>query len=155
MRYLVRPAVVAAAVIGLTATCGGVTQAGAAPTETSVVGLSADTIGPVTVNCGIVTCSAYLSRSATRSVHDATDGIDTPNVDIPSVACEKLAELTAEAAPVTFVACMANAMWVLEELKRAAEDHGDRGACLKVTFTKTRPPAVTYWSTNNGQYCKD
>src|SRR5690242_8942791 len=30
---------------------------------------AASTYGPVTINCGIVTCSAYLSRSATKAAN--------------------------------------------------------------------------------------
>jgi hypothetical protein len=28
-------------------------------------------------------------------------------------------------------------------------------ACLKATYRKIKLPVITWWSTNNGEYCKD
>ena len=110
---------------------------------------------PLTINCGYVTCSAYLSRSVTRAAYEkSTVGaggyaalailvcapLHVPPLTPVGIACD--------------VAATAQGPWIVQELSDAATQHGARGACLKVTFTKV-PPAITWWSTNNGQYCKD
>lgn len=125
----------------------------------------AGTFGPVTVNCGTLTCSAYLSRSATRNLAEVIAPFGTPSMPpaAPSAGrlCLKVAGPFAGvpvAGPVVFGSCLAQAAWISQEISRAANDHGPRGACLKATFTKLGitpgPPAITYWSTNNGDFCK-
>ncbi len=112
---------------------------------------------PVTNNCGYATCSAYLSRSATRAAYEKSTVGGGGFAAVAAVICGALS--TPPLTPVG-VACFATAAlhgpWIVQELSEAATQHGARGACLKVTYTKPPiPPTITWWSTNNGQYCKD
>ena len=120
---------------------------------------AATTWGPVTVNCGIVTCSAYVSRSATKAANSKIGVGGGIYSGAAIVVCAPLAP-----PPLTpvGVACAAAAAvqgpWIAQEISEAATQHGSRGACLKVTYTRQVqdiPPTITYWSTNNGQFCKD
>ena len=113
---------------------------------------AATTLGAVTINCGYVTCSAYLSRSAT---------LDAYQNEGEAAAADELCDAFAELPPLA-VACegivLSQEALIDKELDDAATQHGANGACLKVTFTKIIgdiPPAITWWSTNNGQYCKN
>ncbi|MBM2615749.1 hypothetical protein JIG36_09300 [Actinoplanes sp. LDG1-06] len=119
---------------------------------------AAATYGPVTVNCGIVTCSAYLSRSATKL---ANQKLTIGGGGYAAAAAVMCFPLTLPPLTPVGVACGAVATvqgaWIAQEIQEAATLHGARGACLKMTFT--RPvrgmSTITYWSTNNGTYCKD
>ena len=139
------PAGIAAAVLAT-----GVALAPASAAQAS------STAGPVTVNCGIVTCSAYLSRSATKAANEKITVGGGAFAGLALVVCAPL--MTPPLTPIG-VACGAAAAvqgpWIAQEIGEAATRHGDAGACLKVTYTRTKPPVITYWSTNNGQYCKD
>jgi len=121
--------------------------------------LDATTFGPVTINCGYVTCSAYLSRSVTRDAYQKSIVLGGGYAAAATVICAPLA-----VPPLTplGVACAAAAAvqgpLIAQEISDAATQHGVRGACLKVTYTKPVgdiPPVITWWSTNNGKYCKD
>ena len=135
--------------------------AGPAPAAAASASASASASGGslVTNHCGIVTCSAYLSRSATKAAYEkvnaaggALDALgvvvcapfDVPPLTLVGVACTAVAE--------------AQAGVIKQEITDAATQHGAKGACLKVTYTRPvagLPPTITWWSTNNGQYCKD
>ena len=118
---------------------------------------AASTYGPVTINCGYITCSAYLSRSATRAANEKlTVGEGIYHV-VTMEICDPLWVI-----PPLGAACDAGAAvqggWIAQEIGDAATKHGPRGACLKVTYTKpvgNLPPSITWWSTNNGEYCRD
>ena len=120
---------------------------------------AASTYGPVTVNCGVVTCSAYLSRSVTKEAYHKKDIGQGGFAAAAIVICAPM--LVPPLTPVGTACSAAAALhgpWISQELTEAATEHGDRGACLKATWTKqvgSVPPAITYWSTNNGKYCKD
>jgi peptidoglycan hydrolase-like protein with peptidoglycan-binding domain len=112
---------------------------------------------PVTNHCGFATCSAYLSRSVTRAAYQKSTVGGGGFAAVAAVICGVLS-----IPPLTPVgiACFAEAAlhgpWIVQELSDAATQHGASGACLKVTYTRPPvPPAITWWSTNNGQYCKD
>jgi peptidoglycan hydrolase-like protein with peptidoglycan-binding domain len=112
---------------------------------------------PVTNHCGFATCSAYLSRSVTRAAYQKSTVGGGGFAAVAAVICGALS-----IPPLTPVgiACFAEAalhgQWIVQELSEAATQHGASGACLKVTYTRPPvPPAITWWSTNNGQYCKD
>jgi peptidoglycan hydrolase-like protein with peptidoglycan-binding domain len=114
---------------------------------------------PVTINCGIVTCSAYLSRSVTRDAYEKSNVGEAGFLAAAQVICAPL--LLPPLTPLG-VACdaatIAQAGWITQELRDAVTQHGAEGACLKVTYTKPVgdiPPAITWWSTNNGPYCTD
>ena len=111
---------------------------------------------PVTNHCGYATCSAYLSRSVTRAAYQKSTVGAGGFAAMAAVICGALS-----IPPLTPVgiACFAAAAlhgpWIVQELSDASTQHGARGACLKVTYTRPPiPPAITWWSTNNGQYCK-
>jgi hypothetical protein len=120
---------------------------------------AASTYGPVTVNCGVVTCSAYLSRSVTKDAYHKKDfGVGA----FATAAIYVCAPLLAPPLTPIGTACSASATlhggWIAQELSEAATEHGPNGACLKVTWTQqvgAVPPTITYWSTNNGKHCKD
>ncbi|MEV7629892.1 hypothetical protein [Actinoplanes sp. NPDC089786] len=120
---------------------------------------SAATYGPVTTNCGVVTCSAYLSRSATKAVNEKLTLAGGGYAGVGLIVCAPLAPPPLTPIGVACgVAATVQGAWIAQEVEDAAERHGARGACLKVTYTKpvgNVPPQVTYWSTNNGKYCKD
>lgn len=117
---------------------------------------AASTIGPVTINCGLATCSAYLSRSVTKTAYGKEIVGGGGYAATAGVICAPL--LVPPLTPLG-IACGAAATvqggWISQELSDAATQHGAKGACLKVTYTKIGPPVITWWSTNNGQYCKD
>jgi hypothetical protein len=116
------------------------------------------TVGPVTFNCGIVTCSAYLSRSATKAANQKLAVGGGAYAAITGVVCAPL--MVPPLTPIG-VACGAVAVfhggWIAQSIQEAATQHGPRGACLKVTYLRPVRGAttITYWSTNNGNYCKD
>jgi hypothetical protein len=115
----------------------------------------AATLGPVTTNCGYVTCSAYLSRSATRAVYQKVvlaGGFYGGGV---IAVCYPFGPTPLGAACAAALAV--NGGWIWQEVQDAATQHGARGACLKVTYTRSAGGlrAITWWSTNNGQYCHD
>jgi hypothetical protein len=127
-------------------------------TVTAPVRMAAHAVGPVTVNCGYVTCSAYLSRSATK---EANSKLTIGGGGYAGAATLYCGAITAAFVPAG-VACAAAAAvdgpWIAQEIQDAATQHGPKGACLKVTWTKpigNIPPTITWWSTNNGRYCKD
>ncbi|MEU8663883.1 hypothetical protein [Actinoplanes philippinensis] len=145
-----RARLAALAVLGAAATGGAV----AVPTPA----LAASTYGPVTINCGIGTCSAYLSRSATKAAYRKLTVGGGGFAAAAAVVCAPL--MTPPLTPIG-VACGAVATvhgaWIAQSITEAATMHGSRGACLKATYT--RPvrglSTITYWSTNNGTYCKN
>ena len=118
---------------------------------------AASTYGPVTINCGYITCSAYLSRSATRAANDElTAGDDIYHVVTVEI-CDPLWVIPPLGAACEVVTA-GQGVWIAEEIGDAATQHGPGGACLKVTYTKpvgNLPPSITWWSTNNGEYCRD
>jgi hypothetical protein len=131
----------------------GATTAPGTPGASPTSGTSGDS--PVTTHCGYVTCSAYLSRSVTRAAYEKSIVGAGGYAALAILVCAPL-----HVPPLTPVgiACDATAAaqgpWIVQELSDAATQHGAMGACLKVTYAKV-PPAITWWSTNNGQYCKD
>lgn len=118
---------------------------------------AATTVGPVTINCGALTCSAYLSRSATRAANDKLAAGGGAYAALAGSICGPLGI----AAPPVGIACgtaaALHAGFIQQEIGDAATKHGTRGACLKVTFTRPYKgkSTITWWSTNNGNYCKD
>jgi hypothetical protein len=134
----------------------------AASGSTGVSGTSTSTgtsLGPVTFNCGYFECSAYLSRSVTKAAYEKSSVGLGGFAAAATLICGALA-----VPPLTPVgaACAAAAAfqgpWINQEIGDAATQHGAAGACLKVTYTKpTRsiPPVITWWSTNNGQFCQN
>lgn len=113
------------------------------------------TYGPITENCSWGSCSWYLSRDATRKLHQMLEYDDAATVGAGGV-CAVLGVATAGAAlvPCGIVATMIRiqAEVVKKLVGDAVEDHGDRGACFKVTRSHV---GTIYPSTNNGKLCKD
>jgi len=112
---------------------------------------------PVTIHCGYATCSAYLSRSVTKAAYEKSIVGQAGYGAAALVICAPL--LVPPLTPLG-VACGALATvqggWIAQELQDAVTQHGADGACLKVTYTRSVagiPPTITWWSTNNGQYC--
>lgn len=116
----------------------------------------ARTIGPVTENCGIASCSLYLSRSATKKANDKLTIGGGGYAASATAVCGALTFASGPGAVVVGPACAATATfqgaWIAQEISDAATKHGPRGACLKVTKSPVTP---FYWSTNNGKYCKN
>jgi Putative peptidoglycan binding domain len=112
---------------------------------------------PVTVNCGYVSCSYYLSRSSTKAIYDQAFAAEHGPEAATAAVCTAVG---IAATPLAGVACGAIAasqgIWIWQEVIDASTQHGAKGACLKLTVNPLLPfPAKFYWSTNNGQYCKD
>ena len=108
--------------------------------------------GTVTKNCGVATCSYYLTRHDTKLLADFLAKRDWQANLAQVPVCAAVGAVTSA---IGGVYCEGTWIWVTEEVQRAANDHGDRGACLKLTYIPSNPPLPTYWSTNNGQYCHD
>ena len=108
----------------------------------------------VTTHCWF-SCSAYLSRSATRAAYQKSKVGEGGFAAMAAVICGALSvpPLT-PVGVVCFAAAALHGGWIAQELSDAVTQHGARGACLKVTYIQI-PPAITWWSTNNGQFCKD
>lgn len=118
----------------------------------------ASTLGPFTVNCGIVTCSGYLSRSATKAAYAKSTVGAGGFAAAAVVVCGAAGIASVPLGIACGAVATAHGPWIAQELQDAVTQHGPSGACLKVTFTKpipNVPPTVTWWSTNNGKYCKD
>jgi hypothetical protein len=106
----------------------------------------------------LITCSAYLSRSATRAANQKLTVGGGGYAAAATVVCGVLSlpPLT----PVGIACAAAAALqgpWIAQEIGEAATQHGATGACLKVTYTRPvhNATTVTYWSTNNGSYCRN
>jgi hypothetical protein len=127
----------------------------AAPARASAAGVGG-TRGAVTVNCSWGSCSYYLSRSATKEVNSRIDNYMAGGGAISGGVCLAIGAMTAVVGGVICgvgAAIGAGHAWVIrDQVKEAAETHGSRGACFKVT----RSHAGTLWySTNNGKFCKN
>ncbi|WP_232663115.1 hypothetical protein [Pseudonocardia sp. TRM90224] len=115
------------------------------------------TRGVVTVNCSVGSCSFYLSRAATKNLHEREgDGAALLRY-LKDEVCHPLQENkpTAAAGALCALAVAKPAVetYVLRDnIRRAATEHGKKGACLKITVPHA--PPILYISTNNGKYCK-
>jgi hypothetical protein len=105
------------------------------------------TYGAVTMNCGIASCSWYLSRSATKELNSR---IKTDGGRIG--AAVSALGLCKSAHPIICFAVAANGALAAISIQEAAENHPPNGACFKITKSPVTP---FYYSTNNGKYCKD
>jgi len=113
------------------------------------------TQGAVTINCSWGSCSYYLSRSATREVNSRM-GSYTGLTGFASVTavCGAVGAVTALIGGLICEAGMlTNGAIIGDQIKEAAESHGARGACFKVTIA--HGGIARWYSTNNGDFCKD
>jgi hypothetical protein len=129
---------------------------GAGITTTGTAEAKPQTIGAATVNCGIASCSLYVSRSATKEMHERAEILKAGGGGASTTACGALAYATLPVAWVTGPACLGvmavHGAWVLNTIQDAATRHGEDGACFKVTRSAV---GTLYFSTNNGTHCKD
>lgn len=148
----------AAALIGIAAIGVSDPPLSGATTNGPAVAKASSTIGPFTLNCGIVTCSGYLSRSATKAAYAKSTVGAGGFAAAATVVCGAAGAAFVPLGIACAAVAAAHGPWIAQELQDAATQHGAAGACLKVTFTKPLPdipPTITWWSTNNGKYCKD
>jgi len=113
------------------------------------------TLGAVRNNCGIVTCSVYVSRSGTKSLDSFLDNkvLKYGRWGAETYTCGKLVAVPVVGAPLA-VYCGFRFFQIDDVLDEAA----DKNKCFKVTYTRPVPPAVTtvtHISTNNGDLCKN
>jgi hypothetical protein len=125
-----------------------------APAPASAVGGSK---GAVTVNCSWGSCSYYLSRSATKEVNARIDSYLNAGTALSSgVVCVAIGAATAGLGGVIcgvgVALAGADAAMARVMIKEAAETHGSRGACFKITRSHI---GTRWYSTNNGKFCKD
>ncbi len=114
------------------------------------------TVGAVSNNCGIATCSVYISRSGTRSIDRFAD--------------KKVAEWgkwgaeTAVCGALGFVPYVGVPLGIycgfrFEQFDQVLDEAADKNKCFKVTYTRPLPGSgattVTHISTNNGDFCED
>jgi hypothetical protein len=112
-------------------------------------------LGIANKNCGYATCSYYVTRESTKMLDDyfSRNGLGVNSTT--AVVCGALGYVTWG---VGGAYCEITTIVVQEQTNRAANDHGPKGACLKLTVTNGHgvgPEVPTYWSTNNGKYCHD
>lgn len=113
-------------------------------------------VGAVSENCGIATCSIYVSRSGTRSMDRFLDG------KIPHYGSGVAATIACGAwAPVPYVgpALVIYCGVRFDQFNETLDEAAERNKCFKITYTNRKipnmPPAVTHISTNNGDFCTD
>lgn len=112
------------------------------------------TIGNITTNCSWGSCSHYYSRSATEAMYNYIDRNSWQTGAGATALCGAIGRASGPAGLVTGPVCEVNAIWIMEEIKRAATQHPPNGACFKITKAH-HPGALPYFSTNNGKFCKD
>ncbi|MGI5127276.1 hypothetical protein ACQEVB_10735 [Pseudonocardia sp. CA-107938] len=126
------------------------------------VGSVHKTVGAVTVNCSVGSCSIYISRSATKELNEHGDLLVGGSTSGATGLAAALG-ISGQLAVVVGAAVTLNAQVVRDTIKQAAEHHGKKGACFKIT--KPHVPGLgglgmavnsyTHYSTNNGPFCKD
>ncbi|KUL22724.1 hypothetical protein [Actinoplanes awajinensis] len=113
------------------------------------------TQGAVTVNCGWKSCSYYVSRSATRELNSRLDSYAGVGGAVAGTAvCAAVGAVTAVIGGLICEAGMAvNGAVIRDQIKEAAETHGDRGACFQTTIA--HGGLLRWYSTDNGKFCKN
>lgn len=111
---------------------------------------SAFTVGAVTNNCGIATCSTYISRSGTKSLDRFLDGkvAQYGSWGAEAIVCTSLGEIPYVGVPLGLYCGFR-----FVQFDQVLDEAADKNKCFKVTYLPTG--TVTHISTNNGQYCKN
>ena len=112
----------------------------------------AGSVTPMTlVDCGIVTCSVYLSRAQTRAAkHD----IDLYNGGIGAlaIACAAIAAMTGPAANFVAAACgvdiVIEGAFLLNAINHAADDNG----CLRIRYSAAGGLLAAFYD-DHSTYC--
>jgi hypothetical protein len=111
----------------------------------------AGSVTPMTVrNCGVATCSVYLSRAQTRSMNTNIYAYGGGIAGL-AASCGLLATFTGPAAPYVVVACAAEISiyggFLLNAVSRAAGDNG----CLRIRYGAL--PLAFY--DDHSSYCRN
>jgi len=135
--------------VALGMTLASATTANAAPLKAAPI-----TYGAVTNNCGIVTCSIYISRSGTKSMNRfVSSKVGQYGAwGAGTVVCGALG-FVPYVGPGLGVYCGFRFAQFTQVLGEAA----GKNKCFKVTYTRPVRGAttVTHISTNNGSLCKN
>lgn len=111
---------------------------------------SSFTVGAVTNNCGIATCSTYISRSGTESLDRF---LDNKVAYYGSWAGGAIVCGALGAVPYIGVPLGTYCGFRFAQFDQVLDEAADKDKCFKVTYLPTGH--VTHISTNNGQYCKN
>jgi hypothetical protein len=108
------------------------------------------TVGAVTNNCGIVTCSVYISRSGTESLDSFVDNkvVQSGSRRAALVVCGQLGKIPYVGVPLGIYCGFR-----FVQFNRVLDEAAEKNKCFKVTYLPSG--TVTHISTNNGTHCKD
>ncbi|NUW33952.1 hypothetical protein HTZ77_21315 [Nonomuraea sp. SMC257] len=155
MKRIIRTAATPVSALALVTALGAGTCASAAPAAASTsvvrtatgasavprtVAASAFYLG--TLNCGIVTCSLYLSRGVTRTLATASDVAPDFRTRCAGSSNRRLALACA-----ALTAGVVAARWKLAEAAR-------KNQCLRIRFVPN-PPAVVGLYSDGSVWCRD
>jgi hypothetical protein len=107
-----------------------------------------------TKDCGIITCSIYLSRSETQRAAE----IALPHLRTAQSAANAAATVCAAGGPAVALACRISIRVRFKNFRDSLQGARDGHGCLRIRFAPTpNPPYATIWSFHNdgGKYCKD
>ena len=103
------------------------------------------------VNCGIVTCSVYLSRSQTLWANHNISLFGGGTAAL-AIACTLIAVMTGPAAPFVEFACVAGiaieGAFLLSAIAHAAGDNG----CLRIRYSAAGGLAAAFYD-DHSTYC--
>ena len=118
------------------------------------------TVGPVTVNCSVGSCTLYLARGATRAVAAKVRAMPelTSTLDQAEFACTVLGVVTEGVGPVACSAIAAsyrdNVQAARKAVVQAAGEPG-KGACFAMKRSHFFLTGQTTYLVRNGKYCHD
>jgi hypothetical protein len=110
------------------------------------------TVGAVTHNCGVATCSVYLSRSASKAIGGPLDNkvVEYGRIPADMLTCGKLAAIPI---PYVGIGLALYCSFRAEQVYQAFDEAVEKNKCVKITYLRTGQ--VTHISTNNGAHCKN
>lgn len=106
----------------------------------------------VNFNCGIVTCSAYLTRNTTKEICERLcEYSNASNAAIATAAAAACLPLGGVGAVVCAGAGALFGGFFIDKLNQAT----DAGQCLRIRYTNSSPPVVTGLYVDRSGYCKN
>ena len=114
------------------------------------------TRGAVTVNCAYLSCSYYVSRSATQELNSRIGELAGTGAGVGTIVCGTAGVVGTPLAGVLCGGLVAiNGALITDSVKQAASksEHPPNGACFKINVRHGGGQPL--YSTNNGKHCKN